>query len=78
MVIAVCDDDVRVLRQMADILNACAGRMPLRYRLFDNAEELLRLAEAVLSGEVKYCTHGRPVAVTLTRRELDKLFKRIV
>ena len=44
LVIAVCDDDVRVLRQMADILNACAGRMPLRYRLFDNAEELLRAA----------------------------------
>lgn len=44
LVIAVCDDDVRVLRQVADILDTCACRMPLRYRLFDNAEELLRTA----------------------------------
>ncbi|MBR2583691.1 MAG: hypothetical protein IKD61_09890, partial [Oscillospiraceae bacterium] len=46
---------------------------------WDNApEELERLVEAVLSGAVKYCPHGRPVSAVLTKKELDKLFKRIV
>ena len=46
---------------------------------WDNApEELERLVEAVLSGAVKYCPHGRPVSAVLTKKELDKLFRRIV
>ena len=41
-------------------------------------EELLALAERVLSGEVTHCPHGRPVMTVLTRAELDKKFGRIV
>jgi DNA mismatch repair protein MutL len=38
--------------------------------------EMDALAERVLSGEVRTCPHGRPVAVELTKAALDRNFKR--
>lgn len=34
------------------------------------------LVEKVLSGDVRYCPHGRPVAIELTKAMLDRNFKR--
>ncbi len=61
-----------------EILHTVACKAAIKAGWDTQVEELEVLAEAVLSGRVKYCPHGRPVSVTVTRRDLDKLFKRIV
>ena len=40
------------------------------------AVENASLADAVLSGKVKYCPHGRPICITLSKKQLEKQFKR--
>ena len=61
-----------------EILHTVACKAAIKAGWDTTEEELERVAEEVLSGRVKYCPHGRPVAVTLSRKDLDKMFKRIV
>ena len=45
--------------------------------VFSNEQELLKLAEQVLSREdLKHCPHGRPICITLSKKQLEKQFKR--
>ena len=61
-----------------EILHTVACKAAIKAGWDTDRAELQRIVDAVLSGQVKYCPHGRPVSVVLTRRDLDKLFKRIV
>ena len=61
-----------------EILHTVACKAAIKAGWDTGEAEMRRIAEAVLSGQVKYCPHGRPVSVLLTRRDLDKMFKRIV
>ena len=61
-----------------EILHTVACKAAIKAGWDNSREELERVAEAVLSGAVKYCPHGRPVSAVVTKKELDKLFRRIV
>jgi len=61
-----------------EILKTVACKAAIKAGWKTDVKELFVLAEAVVSGKIKYCPHGRPVAVVYTREQLDKEFKRIV
>ena len=68
----------RLEEMQDDILHTVACKAAIKAGWDTHEKELESLVEAVLTGKVKYCPHGRPVSIRLSRRELDKQFKRIV
>jgi DNA mismatch repair protein MutL len=61
-----------------EILHTVACKAAIKAGWDTSRAEQERIVEEVLSGRVKYCPHGRPVSAVLTRKDLDKMFKRIV
>ena len=61
-----------------NLLHTIACKSAIKAGWLTSDEELRRLVQEVLSrDDIKYCPHGRPVCVTLTKRQLEKQFKRI-
>ena len=58
------------------ILATMACKSAVKAGSVSDPEELALIAEKVMSGEIRYCPHGRPVAVEFSRTALDKSFKR--
>jgi len=61
-----------------EILHTVACKAAIKAGWDTEGKELEALVDEVLSGRVKYCPHGRPVSVSMSRRDLDRQFKRIV
>lgn len=59
-----------------ELLHTMACKAAIKGGWKTSPRELERVAQAVMSGQVKYCPHGRPVAIELTRQQLEKQFKR--
>lgn len=59
-----------------ELLHTMACKAAIKGGWHSAPQELERVAAAVMSGQVKYCPHGRPVAITLSKKELEKQFKR--
>jgi DNA mismatch repair protein MutL len=61
------------------VLHSIACRAAIKAGDRTSPQELLVLAQKILSGEVPpFCPHGRPCVLKLTRKELEKQFGRIV
>lgn len=62
-----------------ELLKSVSCKAAIKAGRSSDGFELQQLAEKVLAmPDVRQCPHGRPVAVFVSRRELEKRFKRIV
>ncbi|MFV0412935.1 MAG: DNA mismatch repair endonuclease MutL [Oscillospiraceae bacterium] len=60
------------------VLHSVACRAAVKAGDYNNAAELLRLAQEILLGNVPpFCPHGRPVVLEITHKELEKQFGRL-
>ncbi|MPN42665.1 DNA mismatch repair protein MutL [bioreactor metagenome] len=59
-----------------ELLHTMACKAAIKGGQKNGPQELFVVARAVMEEGVKYCPHGRPVAIELTRGQLEKQFKR--
>lgn len=61
-----------------ELLHTVACKAAIKAGWISDDKELLAIAKAVMSREdLKYCPHGRPICITLSKKQIEKQFKRI-
>ena len=66
------------LEAMRDgVMHTVACKAAIKAGTPSEPESVYGLVEKVLRGEVRYCPHGRPVMMEITKAQLDRSFKRI-
>ena len=60
-----------------EILHTVACKAAIKAGWVSDEKELLALVKTVMADEsLKYCPHGRPICITLSKKQLEKQFKR--
>ncbi len=60
-----------------ELLHTVACKAAIKAGWVNDERELLAVAKAVMENEdLKYCPHGRPICITLSKKQLEKQFKR--
>ncbi|MCI6938063.1 MAG: DNA mismatch repair endonuclease MutL [Clostridiales bacterium] len=60
------------------LLHTVACKAAIKAGWKNDEKELQAVAEAVMAREdLKYCPHGRPICVSLSKKQLEKQFKRV-
>jgi DNA mismatch repair ATPase MutL len=87
---SILNDVAKMLKFGGDSVSACindeivhrlACRAAIKAGDKSDTDDLRLLAERVLTddtGVLQYCPHGRPIVVRISRRELEKKFKRVL
>lgn len=60
-----------------NLFHSIACKASIKANSRSDISELEYLARAAFKNDVRYCPHGRPALVRLTKYELEKLFKRV-
>ncbi|MBR6595721.1 MAG: DNA mismatch repair endonuclease MutL [Oscillospiraceae bacterium] len=60
-----------------ELLHTVACKAAIKAGWYNDEAELLAVCKQVMAREdLKYCPHGRPICVTLSKKQLEKQFKR--
>lgn len=61
-----------------DLYHSIACKASIKANSLTTKEELEKLVELIIYDDIRYCPHGRPVIIKMTKYEIEKMFKRIV
>ncbi len=61
-----------------DLFHSIACKMSVKANSLSSKMELEELVKIVFDENIRYCPHGRPVMIKLSKYEIEKMFKRIV
>lgn len=68
-------DDISAVRD--ELLHTVACKAAIKAGWHTDEKEILALIRQVMAREdLKYCPHGRPICITLSKKQLEKQFKR--
>lgn len=84
LIVEVADNILRCKSDISSTLidelyHSVACKAAIKAHDKNDITELEKLVHDVFSdNRIRYCPHGRPVAVTITERDLEKMFKRVL
>lgn len=61
-----------------DLFHSMACKAAIKANSTSSIFELEKLLKTVTAEDLRYCPHGRPILIKLTKSEIEKMFRRIV
>lgn len=73
-----CKNDPQ-LELIDELFHSIACKSAIKANDYNDSTELQKLIDMVFfNEEIKYCPHGRPVMIKLTKRDIEKQFRRVL